>query len=90
MISDEELIEIPWVVSDGSRTRHCNPWEYTLVHSLVRPPLVLSAWLLARVLLGYPVWWSGIRLFLDSSDGVFGRSDLAARLRLPHLVCLFD
>ena len=41
-------------------------------------------------MLGYSYWlvvWNP--LSLGPSNGVFGRSDLAALLRLPHLKCLF-
>jgi len=41
-------------------------------------------------MLGYPIWfvvWNP--LSWDPSDGVFGRFDLAAPLRLPHLICVF-
>ena len=44
-------------------------------------------------LLGYSCWlvaaWCELHCFLNPSDGVFGRFDLAALLRLPHLKFLF-
>jgi len=44
-----------------------------------------------QVILVIPLgWWMvGNPLFLDPSDGVFGRFDLADLLRLPHLKYLF-
>ena len=61
----------------------------------LQAPLVVGYILEFMFILGYSSWlvvWNP--LLLDPSDGVFGRFDLAKRLRLPHLqssfVCLIS